>query len=144
MTAATTSIQQLFKQVEAAGASFFAGDPAPIIALWFRGNDVTIFGGSGSYAQGWQAVEPRIRWAAAHFRGGRGALEPVTMGESGDLAYTISIERGEVQLEGSEELRPLALRVTQLYRREDGEWKIIHQHADPIEDSVRLTHSASS
>ncbi|HEU5103164.1 MAG TPA: hypothetical protein VFU22_29285 [Roseiflexaceae bacterium] len=97
MTAAASSIEQLFKQVEAAGASFFAGDPVPIIALWSRANDVTIFGGSGSYAQGWQAIEPRIRWAAAHFRGGRGALEAVTMGESGDLAYTISIERGEVQ-----------------------------------------------
>ena len=127
-----SSISQMFKQVEAAGVPFLTGDAAPIIALWSQADDVTIFGGSGTYAQGWHAVQPRLEWAAAHFRGGRGTLEPLAMGESGDLAYTIYIERGEMQAEGSEELRPFALRITQIYRREDGDWKIIHRHADPI------------
>jgi ketosteroid isomerase-like protein len=54
------------------------------------------------------------------------------MGESGDLAHTIYIERGDMRAEGSEELRPFALRVTQIYRREAGDWKIIHRHADPM------------
>jgi ketosteroid isomerase-like protein len=138
MTAAN-SIQQMFKQVEAASGSFFAGDPAPVMALWSRANDVTIFGGSGAYAQGWTAVGPRIEWAAAHFRGGHGTLEPVAMGESGDLAYTIYIERGEMRVEGSDELHPLALRITQIYRREDGDWKIIHRHADPLMEKSEPT-----
>ena len=72
---------------------------------------MTIFGGSGTYAQGWHAVKPRLEWSAAHFRGGRGPLGPLAMGESGELAYTIYIERGEMQAEGSEELRPFALRM---------------------------------
>jgi hypothetical protein len=55
------NIEQLFKQVEAAADSFFAGDPAPVMALWSRADDVTIFGGSGSRAQGWTAVRPRIQ-----------------------------------------------------------------------------------
>jgi ketosteroid isomerase-like protein len=54
------------------------------------------------------------------------------MGESGELAYTISIERSEMQAEGSEELRPFAFRITHLYHMEDSDWKIIHRHADPI------------
>ena len=54
------------------------------------------------------------------------------MGESGDLAYTIYIEPGEMQAEGSDELHPFALRITQIYRREDGDWKIIHRHADRL------------
>jgi ketosteroid isomerase-like protein len=122
----------MFQQVEAASVPFLAGDAAPIIALWSHADDVTVFGGSGTYAQGWQAVQPRPEWAAAHFRAGQGTLEPLAMGESGDLAYTIYIERGDMRAEGSEERRPFALRVTQLYRREEDEWKIIHRHADPM------------
>ncbi len=131
MTAAT-GIQQRFKESEAAGRSFFAGDPAPLLALWSHAEDVTIFGGAGGYVQGWTAVRPRLAWAAAHFRGGHGTLEPVAMGESGDLAYTIHLERGDTQRQGSDERLLIALRVTQLYRREDGEWKIIHRHADAL------------
>ena len=41
------------------------------------------------------------------------------------------IDKG-IKAAGSEEKRPFALRVTQLYRREEGEWKIIHRHADPM------------
>ena len=128
----TTNIQHIFKQFETASGSFFVGDPGPVIVLWSHADDVTIFGGAGAYAQGWTAVRPRIEWAASHFRGGHGTLEPITIGESGDLAYTIYIERYEIRVEGSDELRPGALRITQIYRREDGDWKIIHRHADPI------------
>ncbi len=54
-----------------------------------------------------------------------------------DESFHTSVIRGvdddsSMQAEGSEELRPFALRITQIYRREDGDWKIIHRHADPI------------
>ncbi|MFN8474137.1 MAG: nuclear transport factor 2 family protein [Anaerolineae bacterium] len=128
------SIQQLFERREVAGQAFFAGDPAPIFALWSRADDVTIFGGSGSAAKGWAAVKPRLEYGAAMFKGGRGSIEPVVLGESGDLGYLVCVERGEARSPGSEESRPVALRVTEIFRREDGEWKIIHRHADVIVD----------
>ena len=33
---------------------------------------------------------------------------------------------------GGDAPRPLLLRVTHLFRREAGQWKLIHRHADPI------------
>jgi ketosteroid isomerase-like protein len=63
---------------------------------------------------------------------GKIAYETLAMGMSGDLAYTVGIERGEMRVAGRDELSPMALRVTLIYRRENGTWKLIHRHADPI------------
>jgi ketosteroid isomerase-like protein len=41
-------------------------------------------------------------------------------------------ERAKAKVSGSEDLAPIALRVTMILRPEEGEWKIVHRHADPI------------
>ncbi|HEY6409433.1 MAG TPA: nuclear transport factor 2 family protein [Ktedonobacteraceae bacterium] len=58
---------------------------------------------------------------------------------SGDLAYTVWIDRGQVRVVGRDEFIPMALRVTYLFRREEGNWKIIHRHADPITDKTETS-----
>jgi ketosteroid isomerase-like protein len=55
--------------------------------------------------------------------------ELVAAGVSGDLAYTVGYERSTGSVNGRP-VRTLMLRATQIYRREDGEWKIVHRHAD--------------
>ena len=54
----------------------------------------------------------------------------VAAGLSGDLAYVVGYERAAASIAGCAE-ENLTLRVTQVYRREDGEWKRVHRHADP-------------
>ena len=56
-------------------------------------------------------------------------------GASGDLAYTVGHEHNRVKVDG--ELGTYTLRVTHIYRREDGQWRIVHRHGDipPVEDS---------
>src|SRR5260370_42522667 len=110
--------------------AFVAGAPSPYQACWSHADDVTIFGGWGAYEQGWEQVGPRLEWAAARFRGGHIDFEPLALAMNGDLAYAIWIERGEARVIGLDEFRPIALRVTHLYRREAGTWKIIHRYAD--------------
>jgi ketosteroid isomerase-like protein len=61
------------------------------------------------------------------------------MAMNGDLAYTVWIERGETRVVGSDELRPSSLRVTHIFRREEGAWKIIHRHADAIMGKIEAT-----
>jgi hypothetical protein len=43
-----------------------------------------------------------------------------------------AIERFEAKIAGSDELSPVALRVTSIFRVEDGSWKLLHRLADPI------------
>jgi ketosteroid isomerase-like protein len=49
----------------------------------------------------------------------------------GDLAYTAGFEHTEATVNG--EPRSYTLRATQVYRREDGEWKVVHRHGDSVE-----------
>jgi ketosteroid isomerase-like protein len=44
----------------------------------------------------------------------------------------VEVERFRAKVGGREELAPVALRVTSIFRPEDGIWKVVHRHADPI------------
>jgi ketosteroid isomerase-like protein len=44
----------------------------------------------------------------------------------------VEVERLESKVGGREEVAPLSLRVTSVFRPEDGRWKLVHRHADPI------------
>jgi ketosteroid isomerase-like protein len=42
------------------------------------------------------------------------------------------IERAKAKVGGREDIAPSALRVTMIFRPEEGTWKVVHRHADPI------------
>jgi ketosteroid isomerase-like protein len=42
------------------------------------------------------------------------------------------MERTRLKTAGADEMTPVSLRVTTIFRREGGDWKIMHRHADPI------------
>lgn len=88
----------------------------------------------GAYEKGWSEASPRYDWAAARMResGAKVEIEYLASPASGDLAYTVAIERSRVLVTGADEPAPMALRVTHLFRREAGEWKLVHRHADPL------------
>ncbi len=116
---------------------FVNGDAGPYKQLWCHADDVTIFGGWGAYEQGWDAVSRRLDWAASRFGQGRVDIGNLAAGSSGDLAYSIDIERNAALVDGA--ARPeTALRVTHICRRAgDGGWQIVHRHADrltPLEE----------
>jgi ketosteroid isomerase-like protein len=49
-----------------------------------------------------------------------------------ELAYVVQIEQAEAKIGGSEEITPYALRATMIFRPEEGTWRVVHRHADPI------------
>jgi len=79
--------------------------------------------------------------AASYYRdGGVIGFENVAKYVTPDLAYIVEVERYKAKVGGSEDIVPVALRVTSIFRPEDGVWKLVHRHADPIA-SVRPAES---
>jgi ketosteroid isomerase-like protein len=82
-----------------------------------------------SSASGWADLEPMFREVASWFSDSAGyEFEVIAAGASGDLAYTVGYEHNQVKVDG--EPRTYTLRATHVYRREDGQWRIVHRHAD--------------
>ena len=106
--------------------------------------DVTIMGAWGAYEKGWEEAAVRYDWAAARFKdsGAIPTFEYLASGASGDLAYTVTIERSEVRLVGQDVPAFMPLRVTHIFRKENGEWKLIHRHADPLMEQDRTARGA--
>jgi ketosteroid isomerase-like protein len=127
----------LARQVEAEEA-LHNGDVTPRMQMWSTKDPVTVFGAAKSVS-GWDEVSQVFRWLASGFSDCTAyRFELVAAGVSGDLAYTVGYEHSSWSWDGVP-VEPRTLRVTHVYRRENGEWKIVHRHADPEPDqgSVR-------
>ena len=107
------------------------GDSGPRKTLWSHKDPVTVLGAAKTVS-GWPAVASLFDWLAENFSHGASyALDVTAAGVSGDLGYVVGSEHSKAAI-GGEAAAPIALRVTLIFRREDGEWKEVHRHADPI------------
>jgi ketosteroid isomerase-like protein len=70
-----------------------------------------------------------FEWVGGRFSDGAMVPEYDVVHASGDLAYTVGFERGTVAIDGGQP-RPMTIRVTHVYRRVDGAWRLVHRHAD--------------
>jgi ketosteroid isomerase-like protein len=114
----------------AAEEAIHNGDVEPRMKLWSRNDPVTLLGAWGPNKSGWEDVSQTFEWVASRFSDVSDyEFELIAAGASGDLAYTVGYERETVSVDG-EPAEPNTLRVTHIYRREDGEWKIVHRHGD--------------
>jgi ketosteroid isomerase-like protein len=116
-----------------AGREITNGNPDVYKGLYSRRDDVTLANPFGPTVRGWSEVSATLDRAAANYRDGEiVGFENVSTVITPDLAYTVEIERYRARVGGAEELIPVSLRVTTTFRREDGIWKVVHRHADPI------------
>jgi ketosteroid isomerase-like protein len=78
-------------------------------------------------------VETTMDRAASNYSEGRATgFETVAAQVTSELAYLLEVERFDAKVGGQEIAAAGALRVTTLLRPEDGEWRVVHRHADPI------------
>ena len=135
-TTADASFRAFLTEWEKAQSRFLNGDPA----LWKQHashrDDVTILGGFGGFGEkGWNAVGARYDWASSQYKGSGATVkvEYLNIGVNGDLGYTVAIERQDgVRVGDQQTPTRRALRATQIFRREDGAWKLVHRHGDPL------------
>ena len=131
MTEVQEFLATAVQAVNKADQALHNGDPEPRLALWSTEPPVTLFGAAlGSNQSGRPDVEAFFRVLATRFRDGQYFdVDIVAADVRGDLAYTVAFENSAVSLDGGP-VTPTRLRVTQIYRREDGEWRVVHRHGD--------------
>jgi ketosteroid isomerase-like protein len=113
------------------------GNVEPRLEMWTTRDPVTVFGAGVPLKSGSDEVTRAFRWVASRFSNCTAyRFELIAAGVSGDLAYTVGFEHSTRSVLGGP-LESATLRVTHVYRRENGEWKIVHRHADipPIDQS---------
>ncbi len=127
-------LASVLPRLTAADTAIHNGDAAPRKALWSTTDPLTLFG-AAMMTTGWPEIEATFDRLATRFSDCTAFdIEVVAAGASGDLAYTVGYERNRVKVNGQP--RTYTLRVTHVYRREDGQWRIVHRHGDvpPTED----------
>src|ERR671913_1785171 len=126
-------VAQLLEQWHSALGEFLKGNPEPVKKMWSHREDVTLANPYGPPVRGWEQVAEVIDRAASQVRDGElVSVEIVERHVTPELAYVVQIERPEAKIGGGEDITPFSLRVTMIFRPEEGEWKIVHRHADPI------------
>jgi ketosteroid isomerase-like protein len=134
-----TSSEEFDRAIEASHRALdqiARGDPSGFFDLFSSREDATLANPFGPPARGMGQIQEAGRRAASNYRDGR-ALEFETYAKyvTTDLAYILEVERFEAKVGGNDEMTPIALRTTSVFRPEGGDWKLVHRHADPITTS---------
>ena len=131
--AVVDDLDQVIEQCQRALREFPKGNPEPMQMMFSHRQDATLANPFGGVAHGGEEVTERLVRAAAQIREGEFVeFEIVEKYVTDELAYVVWVERTKAKVGGSEDAVPFSLRVTMIFRPEEGTWKIVHRHADPI------------
>jgi ketosteroid isomerase-like protein len=122
-------------EVRKASKQFYAslnrmanGDADPLADIWSHSTAVTTMHPIGGREVGWDAVRGSFEQVAQLASDGKVGLKDQLIQVAGDVAYEVGIEHGQLKLAGQQVT--IEHRVTNIYQRQAGAWKMIHHHAD--------------
>jgi SnoaL-like domain len=131
--AAVDDFDEVLERFKRAGNEFMKGNPKPVQDLFSHREDVTLANPFGPPARGWDEVAKTQERGASYYRDGEiYDFEIVGKYVTPELGCILWIERTNAKVGGAEEITPCDLRVIMTLRPEDGTWKVVHRHADPI------------
>ena len=124
-TTVTGAVENFYTSLNA----LFTGDAEPMKAVWSHADDVTYMGPAGGLKKGWSEVAAIWDEQASLKLGGKVTPEQMQITEGQDIALTSNYEVGEnVDKDGT--LQKVSIRATNIFRKEDGQWKMISHHTD--------------
>jgi ketosteroid isomerase-like protein len=119
----------------AASNAYIQGDAEPLAAIATTEDPATFFPPSGARVVGATPVRAAHKAGARMFAtGSTGHFEVLASGASGDLAYWSGVQHANAHLKDKEKPTPMRLRTTEVFRRGEDGWKLVHRHADVIKD----------
>ncbi len=128
-------IMSIEDEVRKASKLFYAGlnsmangDSGPLADVWSHDTAVTTMHPIGGREIGWDAVRGSFAQVAKLASKGKVELKDQIIHVAGDLAYELGIEYGQLSLGG--EKVTIEHRVTNIYKKEGGAWKMVHHHTD--------------
>ena len=131
--AAMDDLEGALERFKQAGQEFVKGNPKPVQDIFSHKEDVTLANPFGPPVRGWTRVAAAQERAATLFKDGEVYdYEIVAKYVTPALACILWIERTNAKVGGAEVVTPCDLRVTMTLRPEEGTWKVVHRHADPI------------
>lgn len=122
-------------EVKQASGKFYAalnrmvsGDPSHMKDVWSHGREVTSMHPTGGRETGWDKVEEVFKQVSGMASAGKVELKDQFIHAEDDLAYELGTEVGTMTMDGH--AIPISHRVTNIYHREGGAWKLVHHHTD--------------
>lgn len=125
--------EQFMKRREDAARAYVLGKAEPLGQIVTHALPATFFAPYGGYRQGAEQVFSTYELDAKVFEpGGETSFEVLQMAASDGVAYWVGFQHATVRMRGKTEVIPMKLRVTEVFRREENEWKLVHRHADSL------------
>lgn len=106
----------------------FAGDAGPMLEVWSHAEDITYMGPTGGLKVGWDNIRPGWEAVAAMKLGGKVGPKDMQIAAGTDLAVVSNFEVGENVVDGKTQV--VTIRATNVFRLENGQWKMIGHHVD--------------
>jgi len=133
MSKDTQDFERFMQQREAAAGAYVRGDAEPLGQVVAQVSPASFFSPRGDYVTGADAVWSRYETDAGAFESASdNHFEILHMEARDGLAYWVGLQRATARMRGSDEAIDFNLRITEIFRREGDEWKLIHRHADQL------------